>query len=166
MNVGVEDINAEGAKPISHFPTYIPPRKLTAKLTKDPDSLKFKVFTPFFPEEVPIEDDLLARVPYLNMKYWDLSDLEKFPQLEPNKYLKMVYYDEAGITRLEPMKWAIDIECVGLFNMWYVPHFCGTIINTICVPHLLALVHDGCLWMVGPILIDEMLIQKFTALPY
>lgn len=30
-------------------------------------------------EEEPIEVELLARVPQLHMKDWDLSDREKFP---------------------------------------------------------------------------------------
>lgn len=45
MNVGIEDISVEGMEPISCFSSYIPPQKPTAKVTRDPDSVKFKVFT-------------------------------------------------------------------------------------------------------------------------
>ena len=58
--MGIENINAEDAKPISRLSPYTPPGKSTAKVTKDPDSLKFKVFMPFLLEEVPVERDLLA----------------------------------------------------------------------------------------------------------
>lgn len=50
--------------------------------------------------------------------------------------------------------------------MLYVPYFSHNIINTIFVHHFLALVHDGCLWLGGPIPIDNMLIHRIIALPY
>ena len=51
-------------------------------------------------------------------------------------------------------------------NMLYVPHFGHININTICVHQILALVHDGCLWLGGKIPIDDMLIRRITMLPF
>ncbi len=144
----------------------MPPWKPTSKVAKDPDSIKFKVFTPLMPKEVPIEAKLLASVTQLYMEDWDLSDREKFPLLDPNKYLKAVYYEEVGFTRLEPMKCVAGIEHARLMNMLYVPHFGRRTINSICVCQLLALVHDECLWMGEPIPIDDMLIRRITVFPY
>ena len=79
LTMGIENINIEGTKPISRLPPYIPPRKSTAKVTKDLDSLKFKVFTPLLLKEVPIKGELLARVPFLKMEDWDLGNHVKFP---------------------------------------------------------------------------------------
>lgn len=110
LNEAFEDTNVEGAKPISQLPPYMPLWKPTSKVTRDLDSIKFKVFTPLLHEEVPSEGELLAQVPYLKMEDWDLGDHDKFPQLEPKKYLKAVYYEELGLTRLEPMKWVAGIE--------------------------------------------------------
>lgn len=110
QTMGVEDISAEEAEPITQLPPYVPPRKSTAKVTKDLDSLKYRVFTPLIPNEVPVEGALLGQVPFLNREDCDLGEHSKFLQLEPSKYLKSVYYEEAGFTRLEPMKWASEIE--------------------------------------------------------
>lgn len=145
MNMGNEDISIEGTEPISRLLPYIPPRKPTTKVTKNPNSLKFKVFTPLLMEEVPIEGDLMAWLAFLKMENLDLGNHDKFMQLEPSKYLKSVYYEEMGITRLEPMKWEVGIEHIGLLNMLYFPHFSRIVINAICVRQFLALVHDGCL---------------------
>lgn len=71
INMGIEDINVEGMETISWLSLYIPPRKPIAKVTKDPDSLKFKVFMPLLPTKAPIVGDLLARVPFLKMEEWD-----------------------------------------------------------------------------------------------
>lgn len=104
MTMGIENISTKDVESISWLSPYIPPRKSTAKVTKHPNSLKFKVFTPLLPEEVFIKDELLASVPFLKMEDWDLGDYAKFLQLETSKLLKSVYYEEVGITRLEPMK--------------------------------------------------------------
>jgi len=57
------------------------------------------------------------------MEEWDLGDYVKFPQLELRKYLKKVYYEESDVTRLEPMKWVVEVECAVLLNMLWVQHF-------------------------------------------
>jgi len=50
--------------------------------------------------------------------------------------------------------------------MLWVTHFNRNIINTIYLHQLLTLVHDGCLWLGGPIPIMDMLIQRITLLLY
>jgi len=84
-------------------------QKPTSKVTRDPDAIKFKVFTPPLPEDIPIEGDLLARVLQLHMEDLDLNGRSKHPQFEPNKYLKYVYYEEAGVIRVEPLPWVVGI---------------------------------------------------------
>lgn len=158
MAGGFEDINVDKVELISRFPPYMPPRNPTVKVTKNPNSIKYKVFSPLLLEEVPIEGELLARVPHLCMEDWYLNYCNKYPQFEPNKYLQSIYYEEAGVIRVEPMKWVVGIQDVGLLNMLYVPHFGRNNINTICMRQLLALVHDGCLWLRTPFPIDDMLI--------
>lgn len=49
--------------------------------------------------------------------------------------------------------------------MLTVPHFGHNNINTICVCHLLTLVHDEALWLRERIPIDFMLIRSITMLP-
>lgn len=154
-----EDINVEDIDPISRLPAYMPPQKSTSKVTKGPNAVKYNVFTLLLPEDIPIEGELLAWIPSLKMEDWDLNDHGKYPQFDLSQYLKFIYYEKAGVTHIEPMKWAAGIEFTGLLNMLYVPHFGNSIINAIYVHQLLALVHDGCLWLGEPIPIDEMLIK-------
>jgi len=79
LNEVIEDINEEAVEPISPLPPYMPLRKPALKVAKDLDTIKFNVFEMLLLEEVPIEGELLAKVPHLHMEYWDLNDLEKFP---------------------------------------------------------------------------------------
>lgn len=50
--------------------------------------------------------------------------------------------------------------------MLNVPHFGRSPFSIIYKQHLLALVHDGCIWLGVRILIDEMIIMRITTLPY
>jgi len=77
--MGTEDIDADEVVPITHLPFYIPPTKSIAKVTKDPNSVKFQVSTPMVLKNVPSEGNFLARIPYLKMEDWDLGDHAKFP---------------------------------------------------------------------------------------
>lgn len=68
LTMGIEEIDADEAMLITQLPPYIPLRKSTTKITKDPDSTKFMVSTPFLVENVPFEGNLLAIILYLNME--------------------------------------------------------------------------------------------------
>ena len=63
-------------------------------------------------------------------------------------------------------EWVCFVEKLALLNLLWVPHYHHTHINTICVRQLLTLVHDGCLWLGGPIPITYMLIHRITNLPH
>lgn len=65
---GIEGIDAEGVEPMTRFPKYIPPWKGKAKVTKDPDTGKYTMSTPLFPEKVVFEGLRLARIPLLKME--------------------------------------------------------------------------------------------------
>lgn len=91
---------------------------------------------------------------------------ERFPHLATHKYMTKIYYKENEVMQLEPMKWVRGVEKVKLFHMPCIPHFHKSIINTVCVHQLLALVHDGCLCLGEPITIMDMLIHRIKNLPY
>jgi len=67
------------------------------------------------------------------MEDWDLVDHDKFPHLATNKYMTKIYYEEIGVTWLEPNKWVRDVEQASLLHMLYIPHFHQLIINIVCV---------------------------------
>lgn len=58
------------------------------------------------------------------------------------------------------------VEKSGLFNLLWVPHYHRTPTNTICILQLLTLVHEGYLWLGGPIPITDMLIHRIIQLSY
>lgn len=140
--MGVEFIDAKEVVSITRIRPYEPLTKSTAKMTKDPDSVKYKVFTQFLLDKILVEGDMFTSVPFMNMEDLDLSGHAKFPQLEPKKYLKSIYYEESSVTMLKPMKQAAKIERTGFPNMFWVPHFNRNIINTIYVYQFFASVHD------------------------
>lgn len=133
LHKGIEEIDVEDVEPITQLPKCISPRKSTAKVPKDPDSVKFMVSTPLLVEIVLFEGQLLAWIQNLKMEDWDLGDHDNFPQLVPSKYLKKVYYEESYIMRLEPMSWVAGVGRTVILNMLWVSHFSRTNINTIFV---------------------------------
>lgn len=100
------------------------------------------------------------------MEDWDLGNHTKFPHLETHKYMQKTYFDDMGVTILEPMKWVSSVEQSRLLNLLLVPHYHRNPINMVCVCQLLTLVHDECLWLGEPIPITDMLIQRITKLWY
>lgn len=83
-----------------------------------------------------------------------------------DKYMRRVSYVESCVTTLETEEWVRGVEHSGLLNLLWVPHYHCIPINMICMCKLLTLVHDGCLWLGGPIPITNMLIHKIMHLPY
>ena len=72
---------------------------------------------------------------------------------------------EAGTTFLEVKQWVAGLEQAGLLNMLNVPHFGHSTQVTMVVKQLLALVHDGNLWIGShKIAIGGQLIHKITGL--
>ena len=67
---------------------------------------------------------------------------------------------------LEVKQWAAGMDRAGLLKMLDVPHFGRSTQVTIVVKQLLALVHDGHLWISdNKIVINGELIHRITGLP-
>ena len=67
---------------------------------------------------------------------------------------------------LEVKQWAAGLEQAGLLKMLNVPHFGHSTQVTVVVKQLLALVHDGNLWIGSQkIAINGELIHRITGLP-
>lgn len=121
------------------------PQKHKAKVLKDLHTTKFMVSMPLLLQKVVFDGALLVHIPSLKLADWDLVEHEKFPQLAPNKNLVNIYYEETEVTWLEPMKWVMGVEKVGLLKMLWVSHFNRTNINIAYVWQFLTLVDYGCL---------------------
>lgn len=98
LETRVEDISVHEVEPIFWLPPYMFLRKPTARVTKDPDAVKFSICTPLMLEDAPFEGALLVQVPQLHMEDWDLAIRAKFPHFELRKYPKIVYYEDVGVT--------------------------------------------------------------------
>ena len=95
-----------------------------------------------------------------------MNDCGKFPQFTPGTYLHFVKYLETGAPLLEVKQWAAGLDKAGLLKMLDVPHFGRSTQVTIVVKQLLALVHDGYLWIGDKrIPINGELIHRITGLP-
>ena len=94
-----------------------------------------------------------------------MNDRGNFLQFAPGTYLHFVKYPETGATLLEVKQWAAGLEKAGLLKMLDVPHFGRSTQVTVVVKQLLALVHDGYLWIGNQkININGELIHKITGL--
>ena len=110
LHDGVEELDADEGEPIMRVPTYIPPWKGKAKVSKYPDLGKFMVSTPLLLKELVFEGMLLARILVLKLEDWYLVDHERVPHLATNKYMTKIYYEKTQVTRLKLMKWVKGFE--------------------------------------------------------
>lgn len=163
---GMEDINIEGVYPISKLLEYIPLHQGKVKALKDPNEGQFLLNTPLLPEKITFEGLCLAFIPHLKLEYWDFGDIEQFPHLAIDTFMKRVFYKEYGVTTLELLESLHGVNKVGLLNLLWVPHYHHTPINLTVIKQLLCLVHDGCFWLIEPIPIIDMLIHRITLLPH
>lgn len=81
VGIDIEEVEAQGADPITQFPEYVPLCKGKAKVPKDIDKSKVPLQTPLLPYEIISEGLHLVRVHLLKREYWDLAGHEKFPHL-------------------------------------------------------------------------------------
>lgn len=68
LTMGIEEIDANEAMLITCLLHYIPPRKSTTNVTKDPNLVKFQVSRPLLSENILFEGNILARILYLKME--------------------------------------------------------------------------------------------------
>jgi hypothetical protein len=100
---------------------------------------------------VRVDDDMVDGVNFIKYFDHDVVDVTKFSDLASQNYLESRGEGPSGMTLLEPTQWILGLYNTGIMNLLDVPHFGrGNHINT-CVKQLLALVHDGILWMDRPV---------------
>ena len=106
---------------------------------------------------------MLRQIPNIKFDDHDLGNLEVFPSLDPQLYLKQVV--DGGVLKVDPMVWVMGLAGVVILKLLCLPHFGRYNITNLIIRQLLALVHDGCLWLQGCIPIDSALIHRITGLP-
>lgn len=118
---------------------------------------------PLTPQKVPFKGDMFGKIPLVKFDDYDQANEETFLELALEYYLERVLYE--NVVKVEPMPWAHELSNAGIFNFLRIPHFGRYLITNFCMCQLLALVHDGCLWIQNIIPIDAALIDQITNLP-
>ena len=59
----MEEEDVVKVAPFSRFPTYVTPRKVSVKVPKDLDKVRSYINMPLIRENVPLENDMFAKVP-------------------------------------------------------------------------------------------------------
>lgn len=161
---GAEDIDIEGADPISKIPPYVLLSWGKAKVPKEIDENKITLFTLLLIDKITFEGLCLAHVPHLKMEDWGLADTKRFPHLVTDTFMYHIFYKDIGVIVLEPRQWINGVDKARLLNLFWVPHYNHAPITLIVIKQWLFLVHDGCLWLEDPIPITNMLIHRITLL--
>jgi hypothetical protein len=114
---------------------------------------------------VIIEEDMLGLILILKYAYYDITDEKKFSELEPRKYLKRYISTEKKMVVIEADIWATGLQKDGILNLFDIQHFKRSVEINAYVNILLTCIHEGYLWLNGPISIDTDLIVHITGLP-
>ena len=144
-------------------PPYLQPIHPDAKIPRR--TKQVTLTTPSLPPGVQLVGSMTGKIDWLKYSDHDTNDHGKFPQFAPAEYMHRVKYREHDLTLLEVQPWAAGLDNAGLLKVLDLPHFCRGIQVTIVAKQLLALVHDGYLWIGDQqIPIDAALINKITGL--
>lgn len=154
----VDEVEAQGADPITWLPKNVPPRKPNIKIPKDIDESKNPLQTPLLLDKIIFDSSHLARMPLLKLEDWDLADHEKFPHLATKQVMCRIIDTNTGITALELRRWLKGVEKAGFLNLLWVLHYNRTLVTFLVIKQLLCLVHDGFLWLEELIPITDRLI--------
>ena len=159
---GFEDFS-EVENVASHRPPYLPPIRPRVQLPQR--TKKFTLRTPSLALGVQLVGTMTGKVDRLKYVDHDTNDHGKFPQFAPGTYFHFFHYPETGATLLEVKQWATGLDRAGLLKMLNVPHFGRSTQVTVVVKQLLALVHDGHLWIGDErIPINGELVNRITCL--
>ena len=100
---------------------------------------------PLTPGEVPVIGKPFGRLHEVKFDDHDLANLEAFLELAPELYLNRIQEDN-GIN-IFPMRWVRGLAGSRLLNLLRMLNFGHYNITYHLVHQLLALVHDGYLWI-------------------
>ena len=132
-------------------------------MPKNLDGLITYLFMPLNPGEAPVIGETFGCLHEVNFVHLDLANFEAFPELAPKLYLDTVH--GADGVKFVPQHWVRGLAGSRLLNLLRMPHFRHYNITDWLARQLLALIHDGCLWIQDRIPIDVVLVHQITGLP-
>jgi hypothetical protein len=131
------------------------------KLQKEP---KYELIKPETPQGVMVEQDNIDAVRSLRCADHDLKDVNKFPELDLDKYISIRLTSDSQEIIVKPREWVTAMENIGILNLFYIPHFGKSAKINMCVKLLLSCVHIGFIWLDRLISIDIELITWIIGL--
>jgi hypothetical protein len=144
----------------SILPAYIPP--LSSAINRDnvPRDFEYTLVTAYLPKGVRIYRADQDKVTTLKFCDFNLGDLKVYSMLTPYKYLTRTKRKNLKIV---PQQWTMNLAESTLLNVMKIPHFGRHQKVNFCVK-LLAIYHEGYLWLKHHIYIDPVLINRITGL--
>jgi len=133
LGAKVEEVEAQGADPITQLSKYVPPCKPKSKVPKDIDESKTPLQTPLLLDEIAFDGSCLARVLVLKLENWDLVYHEKFPHLAIEQLMHHIIDTNTRMIGLEPQRWLKGVEKAGLLNFLWVPHYNCTPVTVVVI---------------------------------
>lgn len=129
-----------------------------------PKSAKYPMHLPPMSEDVIEEGDLLANIPQFRYQDYNLQDLEKYPQFQPDQYFIRQIDPITQVEKIVPQDWITSLAPSGLLKLLNIPHFNHSSEVNVVVKLLLSCVHDGYLWLESKIDLNIDLIHRITDL--
>ena len=117
VGVEIEEVEAQGADPITRLLEYVPPCKAKSNVPKDTDESKTPLKTPLLPDEINFDGMRLARMQILKLEDLDLVKHEKFPHLVTKQLMCHIIETNTGMTALELWMWLRGVDKAGLLNL-------------------------------------------------
>jgi len=108
---------------------------------------------------------LLGHIDKLKYSDHDVADIEKFLELAKRVYLEIVVTNPVGEPIDQPLRWAMGLEKTRILGLLDLPHFGRGQYTRKSVKQLLAVTHDGDIWLGKLISIDVEFIANITGFP-
>jgi hypothetical protein len=111
-----------------------------------------------------VKPDLLVHIEKIKYSDQDVTDTDKFPKFTKRVYLQTVGVNVIGEPIEQPLQWAIGLEKIGILDLLDLLYFGRGQYTNGCVKQLMAVTHDGDIWLDKLVSIDIELIAHIIGL--
>jgi hypothetical protein len=145
----------------SILPAYIPPLSDAINRDSVPRDFEYTVVTAYLPKGVHIVCIDQDKIASLKFSDFNLGDHKVYNTLAPYKYLTRT---KGKNSKIVPQQWTMNLMQSTLLNVMKIPHFRRHQEVNAYVKLLLAIYHEGYLWLNYCITVDPALINRITGL--
>jgi hypothetical protein len=112
-----------------------------------------------------VGSDLLGHIKKLKYSDHDVADTDKFLEFAKRVYMETVGINSIGEPMDQPLCWATGLEKTRILGLLDLPHFGRGQYVGACIKQLLAVTHDGDIWLEKFVSIDIDIIASITGFP-